>query len=387
MNRGVDREAVVERLLRESFKAAGEAKPRGQCLDAEMLAAWVDGGLTGDERTATEAHLSDCTRCLSVVATMLKSSPAPEPVARWWGSGTLRWVVPLAAGAAALLVWIAVPSDRTEQSQEQTLARTEAIPVAPSIREPATERRPQTEADDKLRFRSLEKSSVDKPVGRNDDAAKPAEGRQALKESEPARQERAALSELEANLKSEREAPAAPPPAAASPAPPSSIVAGATEPGARAADADQRATSTGETTANPRAAPASLAARSADLRRATAAVAMKEILSPNSTVRWRAGARGVIQLSQDGGTTWESLDSGVTVDLIAGASPSPTVCWVVGRLGAVLLTSDGRNWRRLTFPDSSDLTSVRASDARNATVTAADGRSFTTTDGGLTWTR
>ena len=145
-------------------------------------------------------------------------------------------------------------------------------------------------------------------------------------------------------------------------------------------------TTSGETVSQPRAVPpASVAARSAELRRANSDVGFTEILSPDSTLRWRAGARGFLQLSQNSGATWEPLKSGVMVDLIAGASPLPSVCWLVGRAGTVLLTTDGRSWQRLTFPESVDLTTVRALDARRATVTTADGRTFTTTDGGLTW--
>ena len=46
---------------------------------------------------------------------------------------------------------------------------------------------------------------------------------------------------------------------------------------------------------------------------------------------------------------------------------------------------DGLTWRRVAFPEAIELVGVRASDASNATVTAADGRRFTTTDGGKSW--
>ncbi|MEP6919243.1 MAG: glycosyl hydrolase, partial [Acidobacteriota bacterium] len=57
----------------------------------------------------------------------------------------------------------------------------------------------------------------------------------------------------------------------------------------------------------------------------------------------------------------------------------------VGRAGTVLLSSDGASWRIRPFPAGVDLVSVRATDANIATVTATDGRRFSTADGGLTW--
>jgi len=41
----------------------------------------------------------------------------------------------------------------------------------------------------------------------------------------------------------------------------------------------------------------------------------------------------------------------------------------------------------VTFPEIADLSAVRATDARSASVSSADGRTFTTSDGGMTWTR
>jgi photosystem II stability/assembly factor-like uncharacterized protein len=110
-----------------------------------------------------------------------------------------------------------------------------------------------------------------------------------------------------------------------------------------------------------------------------------EILSPDRSIRWRPGAAGVVQYSSDGGATWQPLVTGVSVDLTAGASPSASVCWLVGRAGTVLLSTDGRRWQRATFPAPVDLIAVSAADARTATVTTADGRRFTTADGGSSW--
>jgi photosystem II stability/assembly factor-like uncharacterized protein len=110
-----------------------------------------------------------------------------------------------------------------------------------------------------------------------------------------------------------------------------------------------------------------------------------DILSPDRASRWRPSAAGAVQYSSDGGATWQPLATGVSADLTAGASPSASVCWIVGRAGTVLLSTDGRRWRRVMFPETVDVTAVTATDARSATVTTADGRRFSTSDGGVTW--
>ena len=71
----------------------------------------------------------------------------------------------------------------------------------------------------------------------------------------------------------------------------------------------------------------------------------------------------------------------------ARATPSPNVVWRVGRAGLVQLATDGRTFTRLPFPEAVDLTAVTATDQSHAVVTAADGRTFQTADGGRTWQR
>jgi photosystem II stability/assembly factor-like uncharacterized protein len=52
----------------------------------------------------------------------------------------------------------------------------------------------------------------------------------------------------------------------------------------------------------------------------------------------------------------------------------------------VLRTTDGGvHWLQVRPPTSTDLLSVSAADASDATVTAAAGQRFSTIDGGRTW--
>ena len=80
------------------------------CLDAETLAAWFDGGLSGAALEDVRSHVAGCVRCQAIVGVMGRTraavpSPQPERSARWW----LAWAVPAAAAATAVAIWVAVP--------------------------------------------------------------------------------------------------------------------------------------------------------------------------------------------------------------------------------------------------------------------------------------
>ncbi len=49
------------------------------------------------------------------------------------------------------------------------------------------------------------------------------------------------------------------------------------------------------------------------------------------------------------------------------------------------MTKDATNWTKIAAPVSADFSAVAAKDASSATVTAADGRKFQTTDSGKHW--
>jgi photosystem II stability/assembly factor-like uncharacterized protein len=78
--------------------------------------------------------------------------------------------------------------------------------------------------------------------------------------------------------------------------------------------------------------------------------------------------------------------TGASVTMAAVSATSPSVCWAAGAHGTVLITIDGQIWQQVSFPDRADLVAIRATDDKAATVTAADGRAFSTTDRGITWT-
>lgn len=115
--------------------------------------------------------------------------------------------------------------------------------------------------------------------------------------------------------------------------------------------------------------------------------------APASSVMWRVGKGGAIERSTDAGRTWVSQMSPSQQDWLAGAPFSDTVCWLAGRKGAIARTVDGEQWDLISPPAQAagaggvqpDWIGISALDALSATVTSADGRKFTTSDGGMTW--
>lgn len=324
-------------------------------LDPEVLAAWVDGSLDEQSRADAEAHAADCARCQAVLAAMVRIEPPAEPKRSWFAS-PLRWLVPIAAAAAALAVWVAVSPDR------ETAMRIEPPAQSPgTFADRATSIGPaETRAADQRASARVEERPASPAVPKTG-SGETAASQVALPESAAARTSTAASAQRREAAELDRLQPMPAPPATAAPA-----AAAAPRPVAQVPPLESLGQVAG--------------------RRATmSATAPLDIATSDGSVRWRIIPPAGIQRSTDGGRTWTAQASGVTTDLLAGSAPSSTVAWLVGRSGVVLLTTDGQTWRRVSFPVPVDLLSVAANDAKNAVVTTADRRTFRTSDGGLTW--
>jgi hypothetical protein len=165
------------------------------------------------------------------------------------------------------------------------------------------------------------------------------------------------------------------------------VTPGAKEPSQAAIAASRERVERSAAVAAAPPAARSLATIASGVALARAGAAGTVIVSSSQASRWRIAPGGAVERSTDGGATWQPQATGATVTLAGGASPSPSVCWLVGPTGTVLLSTDGRTWRRIAFPEETDLISVRATDEKIAGVTTSDGRTFSTRDGGLTWVR
>ena len=366
-----DRDQSIERLLRALPRSGDGTLRDGSCPDAETLAALADNTLLPAVRREIETHVADCDRCQMLTVALVRSERLGDAAAaeaarvQSWKRRAVNWLVPAAAAATAVALWVIVPGQRALAPEEPALDR--QIAAAPPA--PATER-PTSQASqgplDALRDQSASASAEARA-----DRAVPAEVAQPSPD-ELSRRQVVGQPALKAEERQE-------------------VAGGFQASGASAQsarnDAGRRETIQETVTVEEpgRSAPTAPAASSAGFQ-ARVANASFEVVSPNPQVRWRIGPGSVVQHSANGGMTWATQQTGAITDLTAGSSPSTDVCWLVGRAGLVLRTTDaGRQWERAPFPETVDITAVAASTALSAAVTSADGRRFQTTDGGRTW--
>ena len=358
-----DRDATIDRLL-AGRATRSQGPSTDACLDADTLAAWADGALDAGALATAEAHAADCARCQAMLAAMARTAPlAPAQVVAPWWKPVFRWLVPLTAAAAAVLVWTIVPSRdgrvTVHQVSESAAATAPPSVATPSSREPAAvdvvppasavtptpRREPQTLAEAKEAELSRRSADLSRPSA---ESAK-AEGAKA-ENAGPENDKKS--SAADANVLAEASA------------------------------RTDRSRTAAENAAAAPAAPAQPMAKTFSF-----GAPETVIVSSNPASRWRILQGGQVQRSADGGATWQTQTTGVSDTLSGGWSPSPSVCWLVGPRGIVLRTTDGRSWTRIPFPEAVPLASIRATDDQSATVTTVDGRRFVTEDGGRTWAR
>jgi hypothetical protein len=127
-----DRDRSFEKALARHLRAdAGGDFP---CLDGEALAAYYEGTLSLEERSAAENHLVSCPRCQEILALLDSTETAASaprvaihgpkeaqgkvarPAKRW----LLGWAAPAAAVAAGLLLYVSVRDHRSPEKQAES---------------------------------------------------------------------------------------------------------------------------------------------------------------------------------------------------------------------------------------------------------------------------
>ena len=429
----------------------------GACPDAETLAAYHEHTLSLEEMAQWKQHISGCARCqetlnlveesnvlqrneeenrkmielvggkfaAAVVSSMAMNEavPAALPLSRSSTAAqtpkraaALRWVVPVGALAAVVLVWVGVretqQAKNIKSAQLQVAQNRPAAPSAPMATAPA----PKTSLPEEYRSAETRSRSLDE-LRRQDRALSATQPAVALNkkaavggaapvldipmpDKEKRERDSMQLKDLPASAIAP-EPPGAsqvnnytaqnrelPPTQTLQPSPAGARGVTANEAantgrmlGQRNSAAKSRAasTATGEVTAMAGALPQSMG----DVLPEGGTI----IVAPNDAYSWRVGSNGKIEHSTDNSRTWMLQKSGVTTDLTAGSATSGKVCWVVGKAGTVLLTTDrGKHWKQLASPTKEDLGGVNAVDDKRASIwTVSHSKSFETNDGGATW--
>jgi hypothetical protein len=475
-----DREKQFERALTRHLS---NASPDSVCPDAEILSAYHERTLSLEEMAQWKEHIATCARCQETLAfveqTESVSTPEwrgrrgqKEPVHRGLAmlppgrfdrlvtaaaapSGgrpaaappaavkpketvrlsrrpSLRWILPIGALAAALLVWVGANEVRTRRLKDavnqQIALNRQQTPAfdaknAPMSPQPAPLAKEESKTDLVVPREKKEMAPSRTAAGQKTQPAESSNHLALEKDQELDKRKTNAPAAgaagivggtspssitgfdmtanaraADANARTQGAAPAPPSPKPqAAPQKPNPPTAAAKEqnqevvvvpPSVSETVEVQSAASPVGTTPAQGQAEIALANRVRDLEK-VAQSNPKYVVAPAEKHVWRLGDAGKIERSTDGGKSWKDQKSGVTVDLIAGSATSDKICWVVGKAGTLLLTTDGgKHWKPIASPIVGDLGGVHATDATHASIwDVPNKQSFETSDGGNTWTR
>lgn len=136
----------------------------------------------------------------------------------------------------------------------------------------------------------------------------------------------------------------------------------------------------------PAAAPRSRATAD-ELERPARGAAFQQA---ESAARWTISSLGKLQLSLDGGRTWEEVDVGKSLRFRAVAVVGADI-WAGGSRGALYHSADnGASWTRVSLTSertqvTEDIIAVSFTDPQHGAVTTAAGERWLTVDGGQHW--
>lgn len=347
----------LDTILRRAMRAEpGPATP--ECADATSLAAYSDRSLAAAERERLETHFADCMRCQLVLADIARAEESARdaraasevPWYRRW-----RIAIPTLGAVAAIVVFIAIRRPVNEEPQSNEVVAM-AKREAPELAAPEPAAAPEMP----------EVASAPAPAAPAPPPAPPASNEIAMNEAKApaAAAPRAQAMNGTALHHMQRSAP---------------VPGGA---GAMFAQGAEPAAKSGAMQSFSAQVAGGLAFPNDAYKREAGVLAT---ISPaDRSVTWIVGRNGTISRLDANGSK-HPQQSGVSIDLVAGAAPSSSVCWVVGSGGTILRTIDGEHWAAVASPTTENLVAVSSGSAGDATVTTASSKSFATSDGGATW--
>lgn len=405
----------------------------GDHPEANLLAAFAEGGLAMREREQVLSHLGKCATCRETLAVAMPGITAEHPHAAAAPSGTrwIRWPMLRWAGVGAAVVVVAAavviqnsrrsaevpkislaaPAAKSEQAKQpaKPAVVNEAAPVSAdraSRKEAATDRDVRAKAE---RRTDKKKDAV---AGQFANAAPaPVPANKVAESNAPAQSQ--AATESYAAAQTTRVQQRVP---TAIPAPVAGMLAveqkqQATAPASQAqrasesvevaaqsdvvqmqktksqdlgqSDLDRINGAHGTSTGNARATTAASSAA------VSGGPSMKAAIS--IPPHWRLSTEGALERSTDAGRTWQ---------LVRVAAPPPTLrsfsafgldIWAGGTGGALYRSADnGRTWARVSVKAGavvldSDIVRVEFTDAQHGALMTVSGETWTTGDAGLTW--
>lgn len=355
--------------LARSLRGASREGTREACPDPNILAAYAERALSPDELAGWEAHFASCGRCQVQLAGLTRALDQAEPDTRaearpaaalpWrWD---WRWAAPLATAAVVTLaVWVIEPGSLRER---------DTTPATPVELDRMADEAP-SDPDRAEGLRARREAAAAGPTS----AAEPAPG-EAAAEADALALEAPAQVEQRQNAVAVTEARDEAKPLLPDERSAAAVQAPPTVP----SRADAQLREPAEPTAAARQRPAEAAV-------GQVAAATVLVQTPNPSVQWRLASSGLVERSTDAGASWEAQAVDAGLEPLAGSAPSAAICWIAGRAGAIFRTTDGRTWDRVTAPEDVDFIGIDASDALTASVAAASGATYATSDGGRTWT-
>jgi len=426
------RDKTSANLLQRSLRDSADA-----CPEPEILAAYFDHSLDADETERYELHLSQCSRCREQLAAIHRAgelsragAAQPRQSSHWAWLWDWRFLAPAVAVLVIAAVWTArrpaskpvaenstqplvamsrpneppaapfpaPPPEQYSNSVPRLPNKTLTAPdagVAGAIKQSPASAESRALADEKgfasnqplINSRATELDELKK-----DDAARKRDSINAIGGAAGG----AANSRVAATS-----APAAapPPPPATASLEPSRADSGAA--GGLILDQEVVAKRSEATKAKPSGSPAGVRTLTQQVQtqvieqsQALAREAFNEgsagkiIKTPQANVMWRIAEAGFVEHTTDGGTTWQKQQLRgfqPAPQITAGYAPTAKICWLVGRDGAIILTRDAAHWVPIPPPVTTDFVGVTAKDNFSATVTAADGRKYSTDDAGDHW--
>jgi hypothetical protein len=398
----------------ESARRRMQAQAAGDHPDADLLAAFAEHTLAGNERERVLSHLAACTTCREVVSLAMPEQSDAEVVApaahAWFRWPMLRWT---AVAATVVVVWAAVSVlAPRKQNQEVSAPARENVSTAsktePQVPQESVEKKetPPPNSEKKFAARDESRQRADSAVAANQPKTQAlpsvAESRNAqMADKVTAAEQPAKPLEAESAKTKAMKVEGAKEDNARKDALTLDAAAskGAVSGGIAGGKVQENVAVTAQ--AAPAAPPPATQNEAVNVQRQTAPlgglrtgapkVLSKAGRAEEGAVRWRVSSTGAVERSGDG-KSWVKveIDPGVTFRALSSNGGD---LWAGGTGGALFHSADaGRSWSRVKVGDegmwvTDAITAVDFPSPRNGFVTTASGAIWATQDAGRTWQR